>query len=330
MSDDEYIDGNEEMDGTLERGMLEDELSGADGLSAASGPQGGGQPGAQNSDAPPLPLDVPVYRLRAPWLNETMLAAWPGEILPCKTWVIANTRHGRDLAQVIGPVQRRGAGSDVIRIYRLALPEDLERAEKNRRLEEDAFAVCKTKIEARGLDMKLVSVHYLLEEQNILFLFAAENRVDFRDLIKDLVGIFKTRIELRQIGVRDEARITGGIGVCGRQYCCHSISDKLKPVSIKMAKDQNLALNSMKISGACGRLLCCLAYEHGFYSEQRRLMPGEGTRINCDGALWKVSEVNVAAGQVSLSASDGRQMRLEAARFEKTEGRWEIRKTQTG
>jgi cell fate regulator YaaT (PSP1 superfamily) len=133
------------------------------------------------------------------------------------------------------------------------------------------------------------------------------------------------RIELRQIGVRDESRVVGGLGVCGRGYCCHTVSDKLKPVSIKMAKDQNLSLNSMKISGPCGRLLCCLAYEHQFYAEQRRLVPQEGCRIQWDGSNWKVSEVNVVLGRLTLSGEDGRVVHMPSSAFEKNEGRWGIK-----
>jgi cell fate regulator YaaT (PSP1 superfamily) len=173
--------------------------------------------------------------------------------------------------------------------------------------------------------MKLVLVHYLLEEPKILFFFTAENRVDFRELVKDMVGVFKTRIELRQIGVRDEARVIGGMGVCGRDYCCHCISDKLKPVSIKMAKDQKLSLNSMKISGPCGRLLCCLFYEYNFYSEQQRLVPQEGTRITHAGEAWKVSEVNLVAGQLKLSTEDGRMMNVASSQIERVDNRWHIK-----
>jgi cell fate regulator YaaT (PSP1 superfamily) len=165
-----------------------------------------------------------------------------------------------------------------------------------------------------------------LEEPKILFFFTAENRVDFRELVKDLVSVFKMRIELRQIGVRDEARVLGGLGVCGRGYCCHSVSDKLKPVSIKMAKDQKLSLNSVKISGPCGRLLCCLYYEYGFYCEQQRNLPQEGTRISYNSEYWKVAEVNCVAGQVKLSAEDGRQMSIAAEKFERTENNyWKIK-----
>lgn len=274
-----------------------------------------------------LAPDTPIYRLRLSYSNETFLAAYKGEALGTGTWVLVPTRYGRDLAQVIGPIQHRNSSGldEISRIERPASRDDLEKSQYNRGQEKDAFVICKEKIDAHRLEMKLVSVHYLLEEPKILFFFTAENRVDFRELVKDLVSIFKTRIELRQIGVRDESRVVGGLGVCGRAYCCHAVSDKLKPVSIKMAKDQNLSLNSMKISGPCGRLLCCLAYEHGFYSEQRRLIPPEGCKINYDNALWKVAELNLVLGVVKLSAEDGRQVTLPAFRFEKTEGKWQVK-----
>jgi cell fate regulator YaaT (PSP1 superfamily) len=147
-------------------------------------------------------------------------------------------------------------------------------------------------------------------------------RVDFRELIKDLVSIFKIRIELRQIGIRDEARILGGLGICGRDYCCHATSYKLKPVSIRMAKEQNVSINSMKISGPCGRLLCCLSYEHNFYSEQRRLMPVEGCRIDWQGESWRVTEINAIIGMVTMSHEDGRVVRLNKTLFRREEGRW--------
>ena len=214
--------------------------------------------------------------------------------------------------------------SELVLIERLASAEDMGKYQKNHTLEQEAFATCRDKILAHNLEMKLVSVHYLLEEPKILFFFTAESRVDFRELVKDLVSIFKTRIELRQIGVRDEPRVVGGLGVCGRPYCCHTISDKLKPVSIKMAKDQNLSLNSMKISGPCGRLFCCLAYEHGFYSEQRRLMPQEGCKITHEGIVWKVVEVNIATCKIRLSAEDGRSLYADGTSFEKNDNRWQF------
>ncbi|MDR0526188.1 MAG: hypothetical protein LBG90_10020 [Spirochaetaceae bacterium] len=274
----------------------------------------------------PIAPDTPIYRLRLLYSNETFLAAYAGEELPPRAMVLVPTRYGRDLAQVIGGVSQdvRTQEADITRISRRASPEDLERSEANKRSEAEAFGLCREKIALHGLAMKLVSVHYLLEESKIIFFFTADSRVDFRELVKDLVSVFKTRIELRQIGVRDEAREIGGLGVCGRGYCCHSVSDKLKPVSIKMAKDQNLSLNSMKISGPCGRLLCCLAYEHGFYHEQRRLLPPEGCKITYDGTVWKVLEVNVVIGKAKLVAEDGRQIQMSASKFERSEGRWRI------
>jgi cell fate regulator YaaT (PSP1 superfamily) len=274
-----------------------------------------------------LTPDTPLYRLRLFYSHETFVAAYAGDPLDTGSMVLVPTRYGRDLAQIIGPLRRRDTQiiSEFARIERPASKDDLEKSANNHRYEQDAFRICKQKIEAHHLEMKLVSVHYLLEEPKILFFFTAESRVDFRELVKDLVSIFKTRIELRQIGVRDESRVVGGLGVCGRGYCCHMVSDKLKPVSIKMAKDQNLSLNSMKISGPCGRLLCCLAYEHCFYGEQRRLVPQEGCKLNYDGALWKVLEVNVVMGKVKLAAEDGRQIQIPALAFEKTDGRWSIR-----
>ncbi|MDR2101658.1 MAG: hypothetical protein LBP43_03730 [Treponema sp.] len=280
----------------------------------------------ESGEAGELSPDTPIYRLRLSYSHETFLAAYPGEPLKPGSMVLVPTRYGRDMAQVIGPIHRTGAsgGGEIARIERPASTEDLERSALNSQQEQEAFKACKEKIDTHKLDMKLVSVHYLPEEPKILFFFTAENRVDFRDLVKDLVGIFKTRIELRQIGVRDESRVVGGLGVCGRGYCCHAVSDKLKPVSIKMAKDQNLSLNSMKISGPCGRLLCCLAYEHGFYGEQRRLIPQEGCKINYDGTVWKVLEVNIITGKVKLTADDGRQIQIPSAAFEKVDSRWRV------
>jgi cell fate regulator YaaT (PSP1 superfamily) len=276
--------------------------------------------------AEPIAPDTPIYRLRLLYSNETFLAVYKGDPLSPLSMVLVPTRYGRDLAQVIGPIRQNHSFqlSDTAWIERPADREDLERSAYNREQERDTFRVCKEKITEHGLDMKLVSVHYLLEEPKILFFFTAESRVDFRELVKDLVTIFRTRIELRQIGVRDEARVAGGLGVCGRCYCCHAVSDKLKPVSIKMAKDQNLSLNSMKISGPCGRLLCCLAYEYNFYSEQRRLIPQEGVRINYENSSWKVAEINVVLGRIKIASEEGRTLNFPASAFEKVDNRWQL------
>jgi cell fate regulator YaaT (PSP1 superfamily) len=270
--------------------------------------------------------DTPIYRLMLLYSHETFLAVYREDNLTSDTMVIVPTRYGRDLAQVIGSVHGKlPQVSEIAWIDRIATPEDLEKSRNNSRLEKDAFNICRKKIENHKLEMKLVLVHYLLEEPKILFFFTAENRVDFRELVKDLVSVFKMRIELRQIGVRDEARVIGGLGVCGRGYCCHSVSDKLKPVSIKMAKDQKLSLNSVKISGPCGRLLCCLFYEYGFYSEQQRNLPQEGMRVNYNNESWKITEVNPVTGQIKLSTDDDRLMTVPVCRFERTENYWQIK-----
>ena len=286
----------------------------------------GGESVITGEDLEAITQDIPIYRIRLVYSKETFLAAWPGDALEPGNMVLVSTRYGRDLAEIIGFIQKKAGQTPmaITRIERVATGEDLSKAAHHKQLEREAFDICRTKIDAHKLEMKLVSVHYLLEEPKILFFFTAENRVDFRELVKDLVSVFKTRIELRQIGVRDESRVLGGLGVCGRAYCCHAVSDKLKPVSIKMAKDQNLSLNSMKISGPCGRLLCCLAYEHLFYGEQRRLFPPEGSRINWKGSFWKVVEVNVVMGKLKLASEDGRVTQLPVSAFERTENRWII------
>jgi cell fate regulator YaaT (PSP1 superfamily) len=247
--------------------------------------------------------------------------------LPPRTMIVVPTRYGRDVCELQGVMNDPGQiGKDeIVPIERIATEEDLRKVEANREREAKAFETCKQKIVARNLPMKLVSAHYLLEEPKVLFYFSAESRVDFRELVKDLVAVFKIRIELRQIGVRDEARVTGGCGVCGRVLCCHGVTDKLVPVSIKMAKDQNLSLNSMKISGPCGRLLCCLAYEYGLYRDARREMPGEGARFQYDGVQFRVIEVNALSESVKMAGEDGRLLDMPSSRFFYSEGRWHVK-----
>jgi cell fate regulator YaaT (PSP1 superfamily) len=247
--------------------------------------------------------------------------------LAARTMVVVPTRYGRDVCELQGVVNDPGQiGKDeIVPIERIATEEDLRKVEANRERENKAFETCRQKIASRNLPMKLVSAHYLLEEPKVLFYFSAESRVDFRELVKDLVAVFKIRIELRQIGVRDEARVTGGCGVCGRVLCCHGVTDKLVPVSIKMAKDQNLSLNSMKISGPCGRLLCCLAYEYGFYRDARRELPGEGARFLYDGVQFRVIEVNALSESVKMAGEDGRLLDMPASCFAYLDGRWHVK-----
>jgi cell fate regulator YaaT (PSP1 superfamily) len=278
----------------------------------------------------PLSPDTPLYRLRLDYANENFIAGYRGDPLSPGDKVMVATPYGRDLALVSGPLRcqcgQAGHNRLVPWIERPAVQEELDRELYNQEQEKEAGRICREKIGSRRLEMKLVLVHSMVGESKIWFFYTAESRVDFRELVKDLVGIFKTRIQMHQIGVRDEAQIVGGLGVCGRCYCCYAAAGKLKPVSIKMAKDQNLSLNSMKISGPCGRLLCCLAYEHNFYNDQRRQIPPEGARLSYDGTQWKVLETNVILGRIKLSGDDGRVLDLPASSFERVEGRWQFSK----
>ena len=268
-----------------------------------------------------------LYKLKLEYSCEGVYATMPDGVSPKDgDFIIIPTRYGNDLAKNLGkskvPVGIKP--SDVVQAVRIATPQDLDHAKELKDKEGDAFKTFKEKVEYHHLDMKLVAVHFLVGEQKALFFFSSDNRVDFRELVKDLVSVFKMRIELRQIGVRDESRITGGLGVCGRPYCCHAVSDKLRPVSIRMAKDQNLSLNSMKISGQCGRLLCCLSYEHDWYSQARKKLPNEGIRLFYDGTNFRVTEVNPITSMVKMLGEDGRLLEVNANRFTKDGGHWKI------
>jgi len=268
-----------------------------------------------------------VYRVKILFSNASEFCSCPpGLEADIGGLVVVPTKYGNELGRIIGREQGPPSGGELRTILRIATPADLSRIEENTQKEERAYAVCREKIESRGLEMKLVAAHYLLDEQKILFFFSSENRIDFRELVKDLVAVFKTRIELRQIGVRDEARVIGGIGICGRALCCNSITDKLRPVSIKMAKEQNLTLNSMKISGPCGRLLCCLSYEFDVYREARQSLPPVGARVPFDGEEFRVTEMNALARRVRFQGESGRVLDVgfeSLARNPRTQT-WEI------
>jgi cell fate regulator YaaT (PSP1 superfamily) len=271
-----------------------------------------------------------VCRVKLAYSSATEFCACPhGMECGAGDAVVVPTKYGNELARVLSNDESPAilSGGEIRSIVRKATPTDMSRAEENAAKEEKAFAACKEKIGARGLEMKLVSAHHLLDEQKMLFFFTAENRIDFRELVKDLVSVFKMRIELRQIGVRDEARVTGGVGICGRVLCCNSITDRLRPVSIKMAKEQNLTLNSMKISGPCGRLLCCLSYEFDVYREARQQFPPLGTRVSYDGEEFKVSEMNVLARRVRFQSESGRILDLgfESLSRNPSTNAWEIK-----
>lgn len=186
------------------------------------------------------------------------------------------------------------------RLIRRATEEDILRAEENRRREGAAFSICEKKIAQRGLEMKLVDVEYTFDNSKILFYFTADGRVDFRELVKDLASTFRTRIELRQIGVRDEAKMLGGIGICGRPFCCASFLGSFQPVSIKMAKEQGLSLNPVKISGACGRLMCCLKYEQEAYQDLLRTTPKMGALVSTADGKGVVVDQNLLTRKLTV------------------------------
>lgn len=190
-------------------------------------------------------------------------------------------------------------------VLRKATDEDIKKIDEIKEKEKKAFEVCLEKINRHKLDMHLVEVEYTFDESKILFYFTAEGRVDFRELVKSLASVFKTRIELRQIGVRDEAKMLGGIGVCGRAVCCNSFLGDFQPVSIKMAKEQNLSLNPTKISGICGRLMCCLKYEQSTYEEMLKFVPRVDAIVETPDGKGTVIENNVLAGLVKVRVDRG-------------------------
>lgn len=201
----------------------------------------------------------------------------------------------------------------------IATPEDIKKYNENKKQEEKALKIFKEKIAEHGLPMKAVSVHYFLDDKKILFNFIADGRVDFRELVRTLASIFKKRLELHQIGVRDEARILDGIGVCGQQLCCRRFLNVLNPISIKMAKVQNAPLNTMKISGYCGRLLCCLSYEYEYYEKTKSKFPEEGVTVVFNNEEGELYEINVIKEYVKLKFKNNKILHLsfDSLEFEK-------------
>jgi len=227
--------------------------------------------------------------------------------------VIVETDRGRSMAIVATtPVEiPEGLAPENLKtILRKASSTDLDAAERNNAREKETHIFCQAKIAERNLEMKLVKVEYAFDGSKAIFYFTADGRIDFRDLVKDLAQQFHTRIEMRQIGVRDEAKIVGGIGICGRELCCSSFLRDFAPVSVKMAKEQNLALNPTKISGQCGRLLCCLGYEFETYCELRKGLPKCGKHIKCGGGEGEVVKVNTLARSFTIRTADSREIQL--------------------
>lgn len=226
-------------------------------------------------------------------------------------YVIVEAERGIDYGGVNSEIiQQEQTNGTTRSVLRMATKEDLSQIEENRKKAKEAFSVCLEKIQTHKLSMKLVSCEYSFDRSKILFYFTAESRVDFRELVKDLAKIFKARIEMRQIGVRDEAKLFGGFGPCGRELCCSRFLKDFEPVTIKMAKEQGLPLNPPKISGLCGRLMCCLSYEHECYRKLSHGLPKEGDKIDTPQGKGRVVSVNVLRRAVLVEISEGNQIEI--------------------
>ncbi|MCR5835824.1 MAG: stage 0 sporulation family protein [Lachnospiraceae bacterium] len=229
--------------------------------------------------------------------------------------VIVETARGVEYGTVVIGIREVAEESVVLplkSVIRIATKEDDKKAAENKEKEKKAFKICLEKIAKHNLDMKLIETEYTFDNNKVLFYFTADGRIDFRELVKDLAAVFRTRIELRQVGVRDEAKILGGIGICGRELCCHNHLSEFIPVSIKMAKEQNLSLNPTKISGVCGRLMCCLKHEQETYEYLNSKLPNVGETVKTtDGVKGEVNSVNVLRQTVKLivETNDEREIR---------------------
>ena len=223
--------------------------------------------------------------------------------------VIVETARGIEAGEVVFG-EREVTDDKVIQplktVIRIATPEDHEKILENIGKEKEAFEICKEKIKKHGLDMKLIDVEYTFDNSKVLFYFTADGRVDFRELVKDLAYVFKTRIELRQIGVRDEAKMLGGVGICGRPLCCKTFLGEFQPVSIKMAKEQGMSLNPTKISGCCGRLMCCLKYEQDAYDDLLSKTPQQGSVVKTPEGKGTVEQVSLLKGELKVRMNTGK------------------------
>lgn len=247
----------------------------------------------------------------------------PGElVIDLNQNVIVETARGIEFGLVVVPnksVEESEIVAPLKKVIRIASDEDTAHAAENDRKEKEAYNICIQKINDHKLDMKLIDVEYTFDNNKVLFYFTADGRVDFRELVKDLAAVFKTRIELRQIGVRDESKMMGGIGICGRVLCCNSFLGEFQPVSIKMAKEQSLSLNPTKISGTCGRLMCCLKYEQEAYEDLLDRVPKVGAIVDTPEGQGTVVEVNLLKEILKIKLDIGKETELRIYNFKEGE-----------
>lgn len=227
--------------------------------------------------------------------------------------VIVETARGLEMGEVVianRSIEEKNVVQPLKKVLRIATEEDFEKVKANKKKEKEAFDICLKKIKEHKLNMKLVEVEYTFDLNKVLFYFTADGRVDFRDLVKDLASVFRTRIELRQIGVRDEAKMLGSYGICGRNLCCSQFLGDFAPVSIKMAKEQGLSLNPTKISGTCGRLMCCLKYEQDAYEDLLKVTPNQGAIVKTPMGTGVVESVNLLKGKLKVNVEGEKEKTL--------------------
>ena len=266
--------------------------------------------------------DEQFYRVKLPYNNHSKICRTKHENITNNSFVVIPTQYGPEIGIIQGKTTNKDeilSEEEIIDIIRIATKNDKNKYEENLEKEKKAYKIASEKIKKHKLTMKLVNTHYFFEESKILFNFTADGRIDFRDLVKDLASIFKTRIELRQIGIRDECRIMSGYGHCGRHFCCSKVNNDLSPITIKMAKEQNITLNSLKISGACNRLLCCLAYEYETYKDEKKNYPDEGAKIRVNNEFFHIAEINIQSKTAKLVSPNGRfhQIPLKLINYDK-------------
>ncbi|MCL6583507.1 MAG: stage 0 sporulation family protein [bacterium] len=317
IADDEFILGGQELpdvEESLDHGGVESSSSLQEGK--GSGPQQGVATADENDDF----SETEIVGVRFEPTGKTYDYLQNGIDLRCGDYCIVEMDKGEEIARVFRLSSTRGkkqGRKPTKRVLRKATPQDLEQAKRNEEMGKKAQAICQKKIIERGLPMKLIKVKYSFDGSKAVFYFTAEGRIDFRDLVKDLAVRFRTRIEMRQIGVRDEARMISGFGCCGRQLCCSLFLRDFEPVSIRMAKDQCLTLNPGKISGICGRLMCCLVYEAATYEEIRKKLPKLGERVLLNNEEGKVVSFDILKGLVFVEFPDGRVLKAEGGAIQR-------------
>lgn len=273
-----------------------------------------------------------VVRVKLIHSSETCLCVPPtaSEAIDLETGagVIVPTRHGSEIGRVLGPVHDEAElrGAELFEVIRQTHARDLDDFERNRELAGDLLRSCRRRLDRVGLTLKLVAAHVVFGGGMLILYFTAEKRVDFRRLVGELSHEVGMRIDLQQVGMRDETRIIGGAGVCGRVLCCNGVTDRRPRVTVRMAREQGLSLDTRRISGQCGRLLCCLAYEYDFYREARRSVPKEGKSVYYQGDRFRVIELNALTRRARISGADGVVLGIDFGdfRFDEANRRWEI------